>query len=123
MRAFISCDGEQKQIEVFQEDDVLAAFKDTLIDFGKIPASCSAICQSSDVSPFFKATKKKLKSAVQLGKDTYGSRVLQDNLQNAVADIASITLQKKAAIVDALLQVIWAIRETITMDIVKAGYR
>lgn len=36
MRAFVSCDGEHnKQIEVFQQEDVLALFKDTLIDFGK----------------------------------------------------------------------------------------
>lgn len=58
MRAFVTCAGEAKQIEMFQEDDILKLFEETLIDLGKTPASCSAICQSSDASPFFKAAKK-----------------------------------------------------------------
>ena len=95
MRAFVTCDGEQKQIAVFQEEDLITLFKDALIDFGKTPASCSAICQSSDASPFFKATKKKLRSAAELGESVYGSRTLKMNLQERLNEITSFTVQKK----------------------------
>jgi hypothetical protein len=61
MRAFVTCDGEEAQIKVFQETAMRKLFKDVLIDFGKTPASCSAICQSSDVSDFFKGMKKLLR--------------------------------------------------------------
>jgi hypothetical protein len=37
MRFFLSCDGEAKQIEVFQEPELLQLFKETLIDFAKTP--------------------------------------------------------------------------------------
>ena len=57
MRAFVTCDGEPVQIEVWQEAELLEAFKEALIDFEKTPASCSGICQASDVSNFFKASK------------------------------------------------------------------
>ncbi len=60
MRFFMSCDGEAKQIEVFQGQEILDLFKEALIDFAKTPASCSAICQASDASPYFKATKKRM---------------------------------------------------------------
>ena len=62
MRAFVTCDGEEAQIKVFQEESMLSLFKDALIDFGKTPASCSAICQSSDVSSFFRSMKTSLKT-------------------------------------------------------------
>jgi hypothetical protein len=60
MRAFVTCDGEEAQIRVFQEERMLQKFSTALIDFGKTPASCSAICQSSDVSDYFLALKKTL---------------------------------------------------------------
>jgi len=34
MRAFVTCDGEEAQIRVFQEQRMLSLFADTLIDFG-----------------------------------------------------------------------------------------
>jgi hypothetical protein len=58
MRAFVTCDGEAKQIEVFQEPAMIQLFRDSLIDFGKTPASCSGIAQASDVSRFFSNTKR-----------------------------------------------------------------
>ena len=60
MRAFVTCEGELAQIRVFQEERMLQKFSEALIDFGKTPASCSAICQSSDVSDYFLALKKTL---------------------------------------------------------------
>ena len=60
MRAFVTCDGEQEQIKVFQQQDLLDVFSYALIDFGKIAASCSGIHQSSDVSPLFRAIKTKI---------------------------------------------------------------
>jgi hypothetical protein len=55
MRAFVVCDGEPSQLQVFQEGFILQLMAESLIDFGKSPASCSAITQASDDSEFFKA--------------------------------------------------------------------
>lgn len=62
MRAFVYCDGEEKQLQCFQEDEQLKLLSAHLIDLGKTPASCSSITQSSDVQQFFKATKKRMKN-------------------------------------------------------------
>ena len=59
MRAFVVCDGEPSQIQVFQEPFILELMRESLIDFGKSPASRSGITQSSDDSDFFKGSKKK----------------------------------------------------------------
>lgn len=101
MKSFISCDGEKKQISVFQEDPILKLFKEALIDFGKPPASCS-----SDGSPFFKASKKNLKSTVALGEEVYGSRIIKDTVTRTLAEITTFSDQKKKLIVDALQQVV-----------------
>jgi hypothetical protein len=45
MRFFLFCGGKAKQIDFFQEADMLQLFRQSLIDFAKTPASCSAICQ------------------------------------------------------------------------------
>ena len=66
-RAFVTCDGEAKQIEVFQCQDMLSLLASAKIDFGKTPASCSGACQSSDVSPLFQGCKKKTVNFKQLG--------------------------------------------------------
>jgi hypothetical protein len=60
MRAFVYCDGEEKQIKVFQTEAMINLLIEVMIDLGKSPASCSAITQSSDVSPLFKILKKAL---------------------------------------------------------------
>ena len=62
MRAFVTCDGVEAQMKIFQEETMLSLFRDSLIDFGKTPASCSAICQSSNVSSYFRSMKTSLKS-------------------------------------------------------------
>lgn len=58
MRAFVYCDGEEKQLECFQEAQQLSLLDNYLIDLGKTPASCFAVTQSSDIQKFFKAAKK-----------------------------------------------------------------
>lgn len=60
MRGFLTCDGKPYQNEVFQEPEMIDAFKTAILDFTKSPASCSAICQSSEASNFFKASEKML---------------------------------------------------------------
>jgi hypothetical protein len=75
MRAFVTCDGEAKQIEVFQEPEMVQFFKLNLIDFGKTPASCSGISQSSDVSRYFSNTKRAMKTWVH-----------ESNFKNAILE-------------------------------------
>ncbi len=123
MRFFMSCDGEAKQIEVFQGQEILDLFKEALIDFAKTPASCSAICQASDASPYFKATKKRL-SHQPVGYNP----ALDDDYAHTVHDLKvamgeRFSSGKKGVIIKSLLRVVEAIRDTLTSAIVKTGYR
>lgn len=83
MRAFITCDGEPAQIKVFQEEEMIKLFKDHDIDFAKTPASCSGICQASDVSKYFCATKCDIKKTVHLS-DTWQNSVFERNTKDVM---------------------------------------
>jgi hypothetical protein len=120
MRAFITCDGESKQIEVFLEEETLKEISDSLIDLGKTPASCSGICQSSDVSPFFKAAKKKLKFVESCNYENEG---LTENLQSVFSTKKSITSENRKKYIDSLEKIIFSIKSTLTAEVIQAGYR
>jgi hypothetical protein len=117
LRAFVPCDGEAKQITVFQEQQHLQAFASTKINLGKPPASCSAVCQSSYVSDFFKATKRALKHV--------HTKFHMDDLlyQNIITCLDNcFTTERNKQIADGLCQIMTAIDETLTKHIVKRGY-
>ena len=126
MRAFVVCDGEPSQIQVFQEGFILDLMRVNQIDFGKSPASCSAITQSSDDSDFFKASKKKL---VRIRETDYISQGLNTRLHNIIAarkdadDQGRFTSAKKGLICNALQQVVYSIKHVLTPEIVKTGYK
>jgi hypothetical protein len=126
MRAFVVCDGEPSQIQVFQEEHVLTAMKNSRIDFGKSPASCSGITQSSDDSDFFKGSKKKL---VRIGETDYINQGLNMRLNSIITsrvDLdgqARFTSGKKSLIINALQQVVYSIKHVLTPEIVKTGYK
>lgn len=125
MRAFVMCDGEESQIRIFQEQEIRDVLAEELVDFGKTPASCSAILQSSDVSLFFKSTKQLLKTV--LSQPSYKSTMLQRNLKTAftyyrqqrTTDLSSAMESK---IIDSLQQICYTIHKSLNPDIVKKGY-
>ena len=106
---------------------MLELFSKASIDFIKTPASCSAICQASDASNFFKAAKQKL---AHLPLQAYGNEVLpyedrslEARLMAFVATRESFSSAKKGQIVMAMLKVAWIVRTTLTdKEIVKSGY-
>eukprot|EP01033_Poteriospumella_lacustris_P010239 gene10239-7282_t len=118
----MSCDGEAKQIEIFQEADIIQLFKDASIDFAKTPASCSAICQASDASQFFKAAKKRLAHAVVMADPLQhdGNNRAVRQLKELIGD--RFASGKKSLVIKSLLKVVEAVRETLTLKIVRAGY-
>jgi hypothetical protein len=143
--AFVSCDGEAKQIEVFQEDDMLQSLDEHDIILVKTPASCSAICQPSDVSSFFKASKKRLEyiprslrtgswkiDGVELpvGEEDQMEAAITKMIQNKftrskILDALNCTgycADKKDKVVTALQRILWAIRDTLRMSVVAQGY-
>lgn len=117
MRAFVSCDGEAKQIEIFQEPEIISALEAALIDLGKTPASSSAVCQSSDVSPFFLATKKTLLTITQ---KLYLDIVLQQRIIHDLGD--RYTFEKRKQIADALNQVCFNLQNFGKKVFIKTGY-
>lgn len=124
MRAFVMCDGEESQIRVFQEEEIRELLTENMVDFGKTPASCSAILQSSDVSMFFKSTKQVLKS---IQDQPYGSNILRANLKTAFINYRSqrtsgLSTAMESKIVDALQQISYTIHKALNPDIIKKGY-
>ena len=105
MRAFVYCDGEPIQIALFQEPHMLTMFKEALVDFGKRPASGSAICQASDVRNFFKASKKRVKS---LYSDIMRDVDLEEDIMTTLTEM-KFASDKKRLICDALRLVARAI--------------
>ena len=59
-RGFANCDGEGIVIGAIMNDVVFSLLDDSLVDLGKVAASCSGIHQASDVSPLFKMAKQAL---------------------------------------------------------------
>jgi len=118
MRAFVTCDGEPVQIEVWQEAELLEAFKEALIDFGKTSASCSGICQASDVSNFFKASKKRVRS---MYTEDYVDEAVQEEIMTILTAM-NVSSEKKRIICDALQIVSRAVQDTLTISCVQHGY-
>ena len=118
MRAFVTCDGEQEQIKVFQHEDLLDIFCDALIDFGKIAASCSGIHQSSDVSPLFRAIKTKI-HAVETRR--YRSALINTALVT-ILESCGFSAAMRSKISDGLQKVVSTIRAVMTAEMVVAGY-
>jgi len=122
MRAFVSCDGELNQIRVFLEPDMIAFLNDALIDLGKTPASTSGMLQSSDVSDFFKAVKKRLRGLLlhDAANPTLIERI-QQLLLRRVNNKFSSAMRKKIA--ESLTVVAFAIGGSLNPNIVKDGYK
>jgi hypothetical protein len=119
MRAFLTCDGEPCQIEVFQEEEMITAFRTALVDFGKSPASCSAICQPSDVGNFFKASKKRLMNSFE---SDYRDDDLKARIMKVLED-QKYPDEKRSNLCEALQLVVYCIRETLTVSIVRHAYQ
>jgi hypothetical protein len=118
MRAFVTCDGEQEQIKVFQEDTMLRVFEDVLVDFGKIAASCSGSHQSSDASPLFMAIKKKLQAV----EDTnYKSALIFEGVKEVLAE-SGYSSAMRSKIIESLQKIVKTIRSVMTAEMVIAGY-
>lgn len=143
--AFVTCDGEARQLEAFMEDDIRTLLDTENIILAKIPASCSGISQPSDVSDFFKASKKRLEYLPRSLRDNSVVKARpnmtveeEDELEQQIgeypdADIVeqldqilketSFTSDKKGKIIDALQRIAWVIRTTLTLDMVRQGYQ
>lgn len=123
MRFFMTCDGEAKQIEVFQQPEIIQLFEENHIDLAKTPASCSGICQPSDVSPFFLASKKRLRSP-----SPKKFLLTDDENHMAVTDLRTalegtqFSNEKKTIVMKSVIKVAQAIRETLVLNVVKSGY-
>lgn len=120
MRCFICCDGEAKQIEEFMKDPCLEDFNNAHIDLGKTPASCSGILQPSDVSVFFKASKRKLKSIIEQDKK-YSYPLLESRLQEIFKGREGFSHGNRKYVI-ALQKIIRALSEVYHKHTITDGY-
>jgi len=110
MRAFVTCDGVEAQMKIFREETMLSLFRDSLIDFGKTPASCSAICQSSDVSSYFRSMKTSLKS---VNDNDWRNEALSKKLKSFLSSRinSGITSCNQSKIVEGLKKITFNMQE------------
>lgn len=126
MHCFIACDGEYIQIKAFQSGRILEQLAVRDIHLGKSPASLSHATQSSDKSMMFKASKKRLKF---IEATDYKDDQLRFNLvfifdnRRQQGSATAMTTAKVAQFVDGIQRVMYAIKTTLTPEIVKQGYR
>ena len=118
MPAFVTCDGEQEQIKVFQEADMLEVFAHADIIFAKIAASCSSHHQSSDVAKTFKGVKTKLAG---VNSTCYQSPAIQTAMREALKN-CNYASAMKLKISDSIQKIIKAIKGVMTPEIVVKGY-
>ena len=110
MRAFVTCDGVEAQMKIFREETMLSLFRDSLIVFGKTPASCSAICQSSDVSSYFRSMKTSLKS---VNDKDWRNEALSKKLKSFLSSRinSGITSCNQSKIVEGLKKISFSMQE------------
>jgi hypothetical protein len=96
------------QITGFQEDAMQAKFNTADVVMIKTPASCSAICQPSDVSPFFRAAKEKLK---KLRIDDCRDLGLKSRILAALAS-SGLSRPQRQMTAEALQLIVVTIQET-----------
>jgi ribosomal 50S subunit-associated protein YjgA (DUF615 family) len=75
---------------------------------------CSAICQLSDASPFFKAVKRQL---LFIDSKLTSTRDLK-----AIVDARTYPDNKKTTIIDALQRVVFVLQDVLRPRLVKEGY-
>jgi hypothetical protein len=120
MRAFVTCDGEAKQIEEFEKEPCLSYFRNAHVDLGKTPASCSAICQASDVSPFFKSAKKVLRG-IDIERKAYIDDVIETRLKE-IFQTRSGDFRHKARYIDGIQRVLTAVKDVSKPSTIKKGF-
>ena len=121
MRAWLAMDGEAIQLQAFEDEDIIALINSSLIDVGKTPASCSAICQASDISNDFKAEKKFMKGILNRNWDNNPTlRRRLETLFSSKASSMSSELRRKS--VNSLLQLTYTAHNVLTSNIVSDGY-
>jgi hypothetical protein len=123
MHAFVYCDGESKQIEVFQNPEIISSMQTNLILLGKTPASCSGILQSSDVSPFFRDCKQFLRSICD---KNWQNQQVKINMKALFEDLEIDALRIPPAhilkIKVGLEQVTFMMKDRMKIDHIQRGY-
>lgn len=122
-RGLIYCDGEAMQIKVFQEPDIIDLLRDNCIDLCKTPASCSAICQSSDAGPFFVTCKGQLSKITETSY--VGNKVLADDIRAVLRDpkLVGLTDPTKRKVIEGLQQINYIVKENMKPHLIMSGYR
>ncbi len=122
MAAFVTCDGEPKQLEVLQEPDILEALRETNIVLGKTPASSSAICQSSDVSKYFVAAKTAVRNVDDVRNDDKNIK-LDERLKMQFQLRGTMSGDKASKTINGLHRIVNALRDVTSMSTIARGYR
>lgn len=120
MRAFVYCDGEAKQIKVFNEPEMLQLLSEHLIDLGKSPASSSGIAQASDLQKFFMGSKT-VADRSQHYRKRYERDIITERLSNVLLT-SKLHRDFQLRLVRGIQLVHYACYKILTQSIITDGY-
>ena len=126
-RAFASCDSEAMFLDEIFSVETRELLRQSNIDLGKIPASCSGILQPSDVSPLFKAAKTKLRS--MLVKHLIAENpIVESHIMTAIDQLQqelkiTVGSEHKKKIAHGAISVAHAVQEVLRPRLIEDGFQ
>ena len=114
-------------IDELISDDIVADLEAANITVGKVSASCSAIHQPSDVSPLFKAVKKRLSHCIQ-NEENVNNPVLEEHIRDALKTLESnqsiqVGSEYKNKIAYGCQCVVRALQDVTTPRLIRDGFQ
>lgn len=100
--------------------------KESMVSLGKVSASCSSIHQASDVSPLFKAAKKRLETITKKSISTANVVVekhIRQLLNNSdVSAITNLSSEAKNKIIHGCLSIRYILQDVIKPRLIEDGF-
>jgi hypothetical protein len=126
-QGFVYCDGEAVTLSQVFSENLTKLAQDNHVHIGKLPASCSGIHQSCDVSPVFKVTKKCLKDIFKRqlihNNPTITTKV-QEGLSKLESDVhIIISALIKQRIETSVLAITTALQMSVNPQRIRDGFR
>jgi len=108
-------------------DEIFDLLNKSLVDLGKVSASCSGIHQASDVSTLFKDAKKLLDKFTRNEQDV-SNPVVHDAIIDAIAhsqvsSVANIPSEMKTKIIYACLSITYTLKEAMSPGVIAKGFQ
>lgn len=121
---YMIADGEQLQLQPFDDPEVLSTLDNFNIDLAKGPASCTnTIGNACDRSNLFKATKKTMKAVSSVNELDFQDPVLELKIFNTIqTDHSLLSVEKRRNICKGVVKIARSLAKVVNYQIVSHGF-